>query len=1313
MKKSLLIFLVLSTFVSLKAQLSGNYTIGGASPDFATIVQAVDSLNRAGVSSAVTFSIRPGTYTGQVKINNPSGVSATNYVRFRPDSFSVAPVLVRFSATSSASGFRGTWVLNASRHIKVDSIRIEALGTSRGHAVEFVGSGSNVAFKGCVLKGSNTSTSSSYYMSTVFDDRNSANNFANVTFKQCDILGGSYGIYTYGMGRGFSNMQKDWTVDSCNIHDFYYMGVYGYYVTLSLTNNDVKPRSTTAYFYTYGFSLRYCNGSEIRKNNIVMGTSARFYTYGIYVYYSDALSTRKKMIANNMISCEKAYYAAYIYNSDYVDVLHNSFYTGKDYRTRESVYYYAGTSSNFINNIIQNDVGSTALRIIGRPSTRSHNCYYTTANTKVQGGTIGTTERTIDPEFISKTDLHIQSLALNGSGWNITSINSDIDGDTRTSSRDMGADEYTPKQNDLRPVALYAPRYASCGQDSTKIYVVVRNNGLASQSTNPVIVQITGSTSATLNNTSTKAIASNKLDTIYVGTINTKRGGNYNLTLITNLAGDQSRGNDTLKILRHKIYGVPLNPNYPTPIVACTNIDTTITTNVQSKTAYWYDDNKGSLIHTGDSLKININTPDTVWVQASDDYSARVGHLNNRVGVGRHYTIMEGGLYFNVLRKLTIDTVTVYPQNSGKVHVRLLDEGGKVVRDTSFTVTGFGEEKLPINFTVEPGENYRLDAKGTNTNGLWYTYSSVRFPYTDPDTAIVITQGWNGSNWSSPSTFQYYYFYDWKISVEGCESDLVRVPIGTRPSINVNLGNDTGYCVGSTINHTLNASNSAARSYRWHNGSTSPNFTVITAGNFWVDVTATNGCVSRDSIEVLNVPLPVVTFFGGNSCDNQGPRTYLGSPAGGSITGPGAVGGKFSGKVAGVGNHRVTYTYSDKYGCSGSATGVMKVSPAPTANYTATGTYCQSKKSIQLTGGSPAGGYYYGQNVKRNKLIVSTSGPNKVSYIYFDNNACSDTATQTITVKPSPQVTWSAIGDQCAGNAVSLSATPAGGTYSGTGVSGTSFNAPGAGKYVVKYSVTGSNGCVTTEEQEVQAYPSPNVIFSNLHAACDYDKDYKLGAFVNPSGGVFSGQHVDVIKKSFDVAAASPGTYPITYTVKNSFNCKTEVTKTLLVKSTPKANFGPDKQICGSQTVTLDAGNPGGKYVWSSGHNTQSITVQRSGKYTVTITSDGCRGIDSVKVSYEAICVSIDQKLAERTEVNVYPNPTSGVLNLDMKGFDQMNVQFVLKSINGQEVSRIERSYLEQIHLEQIDVSALSKGIYLLHIETDQGNLVYRISVSD
>ncbi|MEZ5013491.1 MAG: GEVED domain-containing protein [Chitinophagales bacterium] len=67
--------------------------------------------------------------------------------------------------------------------------------------------------------------------------------------------------------------------------------------------------------------------------------------------------------------------------------------------------------------------------------------------------------------------------------------------------------------------------------------------------------------------------------------------------------------------------------------------------------------------------------------------------------------------------------------------------------------------------------------------------------------------------------------------------------------------------------------------------------------------------------------------------------------------------------------------------------------------------------------------------------------------------------------------------------------------------------------------------------------------------------------------------------------------------------------------ATPVIEFGPNMTVC--DEVTLDAGNVGSTYLWSTGATTQTISVTTSGTYSVTITNPttGCTATDNITIT--------------------------------------------------------------------------------------------------
>ena len=77
--------------------------------------------------------------------------------------------------------------------------------------------------------------------------------------------------------------------------------------------------------------------------------------------------------------------------------------------------------------------------------------------------------------------------------------------------------------------------------------------------------------------------------------------------------------------------------------------------------------------------------------------------------------------------------------------------------------------------------------------------------------------------------------------------------------------------------------------------------------------------------------------------------------------------------------------------------------------------------------------------------------------------------------------------------------------------------------------------------------------------------------------------------------------------------------------------------------------------------------------------------------------------------VNVYPNPTRDILNIDLINSGEGNLFFEILDINGKIITRNEFNINRRHNTYQIDVSDYKKGIYLLRIILADGILVRKL----
>ncbi len=82
-------------------------------------------------------------------------------------------------------------------------------------------------------------------------------------------------------------------------------------------------------------------------------------------------------------------------------------------------------------------------------------------------------------------------------------------------------------------------------------------------------------------------------------------------------------------------------------------------------------------------------------------------------------------------------------------------------------------------------------------------------------------------------------------------------------------------------------------------------------------------------------------------------------------------------------------------------------------------------------------------------------------------------------------------------------------------------------------------------------------------------------------------------------------------------------TITVTVVNNPVVNLGADTAICGSQSVTLDAGSGFAAYAWNDNSTAQTVSVNSGGSVSVTVTDNNqCTASDAVVVSQYNLSIS-------------------------------------------------------------------------------------------
>jgi hypothetical protein len=229
---------------------------------------------------------------------------------------------------------------------------------------------------------------------------------------------------------------------------------------------------------------------------------------------------------------------------------------------------------------------------------------------------------------------------------------------------------------------------------------------------------------------------------------------------------------------------------------------------------------------------------------------------------------------------------------------------------------------------------------------------------------------------------------------------------------------------------------------------------------------------------------------------------------------------------------------------------------------------CENANPVQLSGGLPVGGVYSGSGVANGQFdpsLVST-GSAAITYTYSDSaSGCADSVTKNIAVNAAPFIVMLPLDTACSNqSAVSLNVGfPSGGTYSGSGVSGSSLDPSQAslGSNTIYYTRSNSN-CSATDSVVVEVVSPPQISFSINSPLCENASPVTLSAI--PSGGTFSGNGVS---GNFLVPQLlNPGSNTVSYSVTGN-GCTSSTTATVFIDTLPLASLSPLTSVCESATV--------------------------------------------------------------------------------------------------------------------------------------------------
>ncbi len=426
-----------------------------------------------------------------------------------------------------------------------------------------------------------------------------------------------------------------------------------------------------------------------------------------------------------------------------------------------------------------------------------------------------------------------------------------------------------------------------------------------------------------------------------------------------------------------------------------------------------------------------------------------------------------------------------------------------------------------------------------------------------------------------------------------------------------------------------------------------PFFFIIansTFGQICISLSSAPGTDAQDVC--INAPITTITYqlgFGVTATVAGLPNGVIG------VSDPGLY------TISGIPTEPGTFTYT--INTTGICIGVPSIQGSITVNQLPPVTFpgtltsqCVTSSIYTLTGGSPAGGIYSGPGVTGTNFNASAAGvgTHTITYTYTDISGCSNLATNSIIVNPSPVPTLSSSDADnifCTGTGITF--TAGGGINYNFRINAASVqNGPSSSfttnslinGQVVDVIVTSPEGCSATSTGISNVVnPVPIASALNNGPVCP---GTQLNLTGGPGGMIaysWSGpnNYSSALQSpvvSTSATAAMAGVY--SFTVTNSFGCQNTTTTTVTLRSLPEVTGSNNGPVCIGSPLTL-TGTPAGlaDYSWSgpdgfsskqrSPQVSPSATMAMAGTYILTVTDGfGCQNIATTLVAVNPLPVA-------------------------------------------------------------------------------------------
>jgi gliding motility-associated-like protein len=437
--------------------------------------------------------------------------------------------------------------------------------------------------------------------------------------------------------------------------------------------------------------------------------------------------------------------------------------------------------------------------------------------------------------------------------------------------------------------------------------------------------------------------------------------------------------------------------------------------------------------------------------------------------------------------------------------------------------------------------------------------------------------------------------------------------------------------------------------YLWNNSAVTQDLSGVAAGTYSVTITDANGCINTQSFIITEPALLTSSAFA--TSDFSGYEVSCNGSTNGVVdlvvTG-GTAGytynwsnGATTQDITGIGAGTYSVTVTDSHGCTATSTVVLSQPAALTSSTIVTNVLCNGNATgaINLTVNGGVTAYTFNWSNSANVEDVSGLSAGSYSVIITDANACTTTASATIT-QPTLLTSSGTVSDltcfQAMNGGIDLSVNGGNGSYTylwSNSIGTQDLSDIAAGTYSV--TVTDANGCIITQSFVVT---EPPVLIATAIVTTDFN-----GYEVSCNGSANGLVNLTVVggtagytfvwsngSTTEDLSSIGAGMYNVTVTDANGCLETAAVTLTepsALDIGASHVDVPCNGYLTGSIEILMNGGVQPYSYLWSTGETSDDLSNIGAGIYSVGVTDDNGCGIDTTVEISESMPIVLSNSL--------------------------------------------------------------------------------------